>query len=72
MRRGASVPAVLRVVGPRGSGKTLLIVSLVEALRWRGYRVATAVRRDAIESTLLDADADADADAAATVIVLSG
>ncbi len=65
--------AVLRVVGPAGSGKTLLIVSLVEALRTRGYRVATVVRREAIESALLDADAarQLDAGAAATVIVLS-
>ncbi|MDA0269880.1 MAG: hypothetical protein O2798_01840 [Chloroflexi bacterium] len=39
-------PPVLRVVGPPGSGKSLLITSLVEALRVRGYRVATAVRRD--------------------------
>ena len=38
---------VLRVVGAPGSGKTLLIVSLVEALRSRGHRVATvAPRRD--------------------------
>jgi molybdopterin-guanine dinucleotide biosynthesis protein MobB len=67
------VPAALRVVGPPGSGKTLLIVSLVEALRSRGYRVATVVRREAIESTLIDADAarQLDAGAAATVIVLS-
>ena len=39
--------SVLRVVGAPGSGKTLLIVSLVEALRSRGHRVATvAPRRD--------------------------
>lgn len=37
--------AILRVVGPPGSGKTLLIVSLAEALRSRGHRVATVVRR---------------------------
>lgn len=67
------MPAVLRVVGPPGSGKTLLIVSLVEALRTRGYRIATAVRRESIEASLLDADASRqlDAGAAATVIVLS-
>jgi molybdopterin-guanine dinucleotide biosynthesis protein len=42
----APVP-VLRVVGPPGSGKTLLIVSLAEALRSRGHRVVTAApRRD--------------------------
>lgn len=65
--------AVLRVVGPPGSGKTLLIVSLVEALRSRGYRVATVVRREAIEASLLDYDASRqlDAGATATVIVLS-
>ncbi len=64
---------VLRVVGPPGSGKTLLIVSLVEALRSRDWRVATAVRREAIESSLLDADASKqlDAGAAATVIALA-
>ena len=38
---------VLRIVGPPGSGKTLLIVSLTEALRSRGHRVASAApRRD--------------------------
>lgn len=64
---------VLRVVGPPGSGKTLLIVSLVEALRSRGFRIATVVRREAIESALLDHDAarQLDAGAATTVIVLS-
>ena len=64
---------VLRVVGPPGSGKTLLIVSLVEALRARDWRVATAVRREAIESSLLDPDASRqlDAGAAATVIALA-
>lgn len=36
---------VLRVVGPPGSGKSLLITSLVEALRSRGHRVATLVPR---------------------------
>ena len=36
---------VLRIVGPPGSGKTLLIVSLVEALRSRGHRVATVAPR---------------------------
>jgi molybdopterin-guanine dinucleotide biosynthesis protein MobB len=64
---------VLRVVGPPGSGKTLLIVSLVEALRSRNYRVATAVKREAIESSLLDPDVSQqlDAGAVATVIALS-
>jgi molybdopterin-guanine dinucleotide biosynthesis protein MobB len=64
---------VLRVVGPPGSGKTLLIVSLVEALRSRNYRVATAVKREAIESSLLDPDVSRqlDAGAIATVISLS-
>ena len=64
---------VLRVVGPPGSGKTLLIVSLVEALRSRNYRVATAVKREAIESSLLDPDVSRqlDAGAIATVIALS-
>jgi len=64
---------VLRVVGPPGSGKTLLIVSLVEALRTRDWRVATAVKRESIESTLLDPDVSRqlDAGAAATVIALA-
>lgn len=39
-------PPVLRIVGPPGSGKSLLITSLVEALRSRGHRLATVVRRD--------------------------
>ena len=39
-------PALLRVVGPPGSGKTLLITSLTEALRQRGHRVASAVLRE--------------------------
>jgi molybdopterin-guanine dinucleotide biosynthesis protein MobB len=64
---------VLRVVGPPGSGKTLLIVSLVEALRSRNHRVATAVRRESIEASLIDPDASRqlDAGAATTVIVLA-
>ncbi len=36
---------VLRIVGAPGSGKTLLIVSLGEALRSRGHRVATVAPR---------------------------
>ena len=40
----ALVP-VLRVVGAPGSGKTLLIVSLAEALRSRGQRVVTVAPR---------------------------
>ena len=51
--------AILRVVGPPGSGKTLLIVSLAEALRSRGHRVATVVERRS------------GGNEAATVIVLS-
>jgi molybdopterin-guanine dinucleotide biosynthesis protein len=39
-------PVLLRVVGPPGSGKTLLITSLTEALRQRGHRVASAVLRE--------------------------
>ena len=67
------MPAVLRIVGPPGSGKTLLIVSLVEALRQRGHRVATAVRREALEPPDLDAEAARalDAGAIATVLVLA-
>ena len=67
------MPAVLRIVGPPGSGKTLLIVSLVEALRARGHRVATAVRREAIEAPERDAEAARalDAGATATVLVLA-
>ena len=65
--------AVLRVVGAPGSGKTLLIVSLVEELCRRGYRVASAVRRDAVEPRDIDPDAAAhlDAGAASTVVVLA-
>lgn len=37
--------AVVRVVGPPGSGKTLLITALVEALRSRGHLVATSAAR---------------------------
>lgn len=40
-----SPPALLRIVGPPGSGKTLLIATLTEALRQRGHRVASAVVR---------------------------
>ncbi|MGE3961352.1 MAG: hypothetical protein AB7F65_06675 [Dehalococcoidia bacterium] len=36
---------IVRVVGPPGSGKTLLITSLQEALRVEGVRSATAVSR---------------------------
>jgi len=39
------LPPVLRVIGAPGSGKTLLIVSLAEALRSRGQRVATVSPR---------------------------
>lgn len=52
--------AILRVVGPPGSGKTLLIVSLAEALRSRGHRVATVVERRPLGG-----------DEIATVVVLS-
>ncbi len=64
---------VVRVVGPPGSGKTLLIVSLVEELRSRGHRVATAVKREAVDAPLLDEDVarQLDAGATATVLVLS-
>lgn len=45
---------MLRVVGPPGSGKTLLIVSLAEALRSRGHRVVTAApRRDGVTVLVL-------------------
>lgn len=37
--------SIVRVVGPHGSGKTLLITALVEALRGRGYLVATSAPR---------------------------
>ncbi|MSQ35764.1 MAG: hypothetical protein EXR63_01290 [Dehalococcoidia bacterium] len=36
---------VLRIVGPAASGKTLLITTLIEALRRRGHRVASAAPR---------------------------
>jgi molybdopterin-guanine dinucleotide biosynthesis protein MobB len=64
---------VLRIVGPPGSGKTILIVSLVEALRSGNYRIATAVKREAIESPRLDPDVSRQlgAGAIATVIALS-
>lgn len=35
----------IRVVGPPGSGKTLLITALMEALRARGLRAASVVQR---------------------------
>ncbi|MEX1021978.1 MAG: hypothetical protein WD058_02415 [Dehalococcoidia bacterium] len=38
-------PRLLRVVGPPGSGKSLLITSLVDSLRSRGYRSAAVVQR---------------------------
>ena len=66
--------AVLRIVGPPGSGKTLLIVSLTEALRSRGYRIATAVERGRLEFAELDEEIAREraAGAVSTVIVLSG
>ncbi|MCK9485257.1 MAG: hypothetical protein M0R73_00925 [Dehalococcoidia bacterium] len=39
------MPELLRVVGPAGAGKSLLITSLTESLRSRGYRTASAVQR---------------------------
>ena len=67
------MPEVVRIVGPPGSGKTLLIVSLVEAMRTRGHRVATVVRRESLEASLIDEEAarQLDAGAQASVIVLS-
>lgn len=64
---------VLRVVGPPGSGKTLLIISLVEALRARDWRVGTVVRREAIETAIFDSEVSRqlDAGAASTVIILA-
>lgn len=67
------MPNVVRVVGPPGSGKSLLITSLVEALRSRGYRLATVVRRERFEVAFADVTAaeHLDAGAAITVIALS-
>ncbi len=64
---------VLRVVGPSGSGKTLLIISLVEALRTRDWRVATVVRREALETVIFDSEVSQqlNAGAASTVIMLA-
>ncbi|MEZ4554762.1 MAG: molybdopterin-guanine dinucleotide biosynthesis protein B [Dehalococcoidia bacterium] len=42
-----SGPALVCIVGPPASGKSLLTVSLTEAFRQRGRRVASAVLRDA-------------------------
>ncbi|MBX7110568.1 MAG: hypothetical protein K1X87_01830 [Dehalococcoidia bacterium] len=39
-------PALICVVGPSASGKSLLITALTEALRRRGRRVASVVLRD--------------------------
>ncbi|MSQ41824.1 MAG: hypothetical protein EXR65_02155 [Dehalococcoidia bacterium] len=64
--------AVLRVVGPPGSGKTLLIVSLVEALRQRGYRIASAVRREGTPQLDPESERLIAAGAVATVVVLAG
>ena len=46
-------PAVLRVVGPPGSGKSLLILGLTNELRRRGYRVASAVERDSMATVVV-------------------
>ncbi len=40
------MPPVVRVVGPPGSGKSLLIATLVEALRAHGRRTATVELRE--------------------------
>ena len=68
------MPAVLRVVGPPGSGKTLLIVSLIDELKRRGVRVASAVQRGSVQPHDIDPDASRalDAGAVATVVVLAG
>jgi molybdopterin-guanine dinucleotide biosynthesis protein MobB len=67
------MPNVIRIVGPPGSGKSLLITSLVEALRSRGHRIATVVRRERFEIALADVTAaeHLNAGAAITVIALS-
>ena len=39
-----AAPPLLRVVGPQTPARNLLVVALVEALRARGYRTATAER----------------------------
>lgn len=44
---------LLRIVGPPGSGKSLLITSLTEALRQRGHRIASAVVREDATSTVI-------------------
>jgi molybdopterin-guanine dinucleotide biosynthesis protein len=46
-------PALARIVGPPGSGKTLLITSLTEALRQRGHRVASAAVREDGTATVI-------------------
>jgi molybdopterin-guanine dinucleotide biosynthesis protein len=43
-----SAPPLLRIVGPPGSGKSLLITSLLEAFRQRGRRVASTTTRLAV------------------------
>ncbi len=43
---------VIRVVGPPGAGKSLLITSLTESLRSRGYRTASAVQRSEDATTI--------------------
>lgn len=44
-------PVLLSVVGPPGSGKSLLIVALTSALRQRGYRVGSVEARTALDGT---------------------
>ena len=44
-------PVLLRVVGPPGSGKSLLIVALTSALRQRGYRVGSVESRTGLDGS---------------------
>ncbi len=46
------MPELLRIVGPPGAGKSLLITSLTETLRSRGYRTASAVQRSEATTTI--------------------
>ena len=50
---------VLRVIGPPGSGKSLLIVALTESLRSRGHRMATAAYLRLTDATVITLSNDA-------------
>jgi molybdopterin-guanine dinucleotide biosynthesis protein len=48
----SATPVLLHVVGPPGSGKSLLIVALTSALRRRGFRVGSVEARTALDGSM--------------------